>query len=1101
MRGLQSDVFKINRILIIKLSFVIFFAIISVLLYTRSAFADQFSWIGDSQPEVTYSAKASNPPAPCTTTEKTIIGFNDTRNVCIQSSGSFKFATFNYTGSIYKGAVSFGADRNMYMISDGMCGGYYNDCQYIPDKDIMISRYYYLDSNFKTGFALFKNFSKKLVQTKNPLGQVTGYTFPLSTAQPDFILKKDTEVKSYQVSDDGDWIVAEIRDRGIIRINTDDFTVKKFTNQYHQYNVGINPGMEFSITKDGSWVAVSGSNVDPNIYRVDESCGIGIDSDDDMSERNYTVCPSKYMTNMIGDRANGLKFISAPKFSEDGGELQLFLGYYDYTKNEIINLLAPGYVAPRLDYLALGDSYSSGEGDTEKDTATNQKYYRGWTDNEENISQNQPREKCHISTRSYPYILAQGMGLRGTNKWNTVACSGAHSWDINALNSNVYKGQGKGGQEGGKPRLEGYSNWSELKTRAINEFIPGRQKQIEFVKKYKPKAITLTMGGNDIGFGDKITACAGITSPGTCDIAAESGKSGLANEIRDQYDNLKDLYTKLYDASGRQSKIYVLGYPQFINGAQNASCSGGSIFQLNSEERNMIENSITYFNNVVEQAANASGVKYINTESSLGGHRLCDSGKKYVTGITNIIGLNGNEQQESFHPNANGNFEIAMTVWDKVNNESLINHDICINSDRNACPDTNATKDTINVPTYFQSTTSNNVKYSKLTNGTITKGQPVTLSSDNFILQPGSIATKTLHSEPLDLGESVVNDDGSLSDGTMIIPNTVIAGYHTLVISGKTYSGESIQLEQTILIQGSNPVDIDDNGTLDSQQPCGPFIATTGMDIDFDGVDDACDPFIDEAQPYRIRNGNTSKGENAEYMYIERNVHATSITGISGDYDKDNDGWAIVAQSTKPANSGTPAHFWIDDNKVPHVSIRTNNKGCVQLTPRSLKVVKLNKIRKFKQEATNTNTCRSEPASADVDNNGVTDNQQPIYRARNGNIANGEDPSSIYLERNSIASEAQLGLSDYSHSNQWNLLASSQNNATKANFVKIVMVTDEKNKPSPVLLAKKPTTNKKGVTTFTCIALEPSNTNVIKQTTQDDRKLKKVNIPQGGNCE
>lgn len=37
---------------------------------------------------------------------------------------------------------------------------------------------------------------------------------------------------------------------------------------------------------------------------------------------------------------------------------------------------------------------------------------------------------------------------------------------------------------------------------------PGIVAQIEFVKKYKPKVVTLTGGGNDVGFADVLGYCA-----------------------------------------------------------------------------------------------------------------------------------------------------------------------------------------------------------------------------------------------------------------------------------------------------------------------------------------------------------------------------------------------------------------------------------------------------------------------------------------------------------------------------------------------------------------------------------------------------------------
>lgn len=140
----------------------------------------------------------------------------------------------------------------------------------------------------------------------------------------------------------------------------------------------------------------------------------------------------------------------------------------------------PGNPA-KLDYLALGDSYSSGEGDTEKNNATGQKYYRQLTDVNEDKKQGIPGEKCHISTRSYPYKLAQYMELKqtGTKQWDTVACGGATIYDLNGSNSGGYDGQ--------NDRLRDYADKNTLQKMALNEMIPGRVKQIEFVKKIPAK--------------------------------------------------------------------------------------------------------------------------------------------------------------------------------------------------------------------------------------------------------------------------------------------------------------------------------------------------------------------------------------------------------------------------------------------------------------------------------------------------------------------------------------------------------------------------------------------------------------------------------------
>lgn len=71
-----------------------------------------------------------------------------------------------------------------------------------------------------------------------------------------------------------------------------------------------------------------------------------------------------------------------------------------------------------------------------------------------------------------------------------------------------------------------------------------------------------------------------------------------------------------------------------------------------------------------------------------------------------------------------------------------------------------------------------------------------------------------------------------------------------------------------------------------------------------------------------------------------------------------------------------------------------------------------------------TDTCRAEAPGADTDNDGIADELQPLYRARNGDTLRGEDPYKLYIERNLIAAEAILGQSDYDPDDDgWSLVA------------------------------------------------------------------------------
>jgi hypothetical protein len=621
-------------------------------------------------------------------------------------------------------------------------------------------------------------------------------------------------------------------------------------------------------------------------------------------------CDAAFLWGWTGYEAGGITFT-------EGADNKLFKSTFDVEYPEAYQGgLAPGDKSD-IKYLALGDSYSSGEGDTEKNKSINQKYYTPDTDRSGDASNGIPREKCHVSTRSYPYLLASSMTLgRGESRqWGTVACSGATIYDANQNNKSGYEGQYSGEGNPGLGRLHGLSNKSTLQAAALNEMVPGQKKQIEFIEKYKPKAITLTMGGNDVGFGDKISSCAGGT--GTCDWA-DSKKSTLGSQIKNQFDNLVDLYTELKNAGNSDMKIYVVGYPQFITDAEPASC-GGNIGFVNLEEREMIVQATDYMNEVIEAASNKVGVKYIDISDALNGGKLCEEGQKYVTGVTGIGEWNGNELQESYHPNDYGHIKITQKIKSRVNNESLLTYSQYPSSGNGAIVAPSSTN--------FNNGPASSVNTTMIADNRPTKGSTHIISVLPQTLKPSSLVHVEVHSDPIDLGDFTVEADGSLSDD-ITIPSTLPVGYHTLYITGQSYSNESMEVTQTILVTGTSITDLDDNGIPDSQQPCGAFLQASNQDVDFDGIDDACDSQITEPILYAARNGDESVGEDPDKLYLFRNVRANSITGITGDYvdtsiNADNKE-ALVALSQDIQTEGIFNKFvMIEDENDPNIKIPT----------------------------------------------------------------------------------------------------------------------------------------------------------------------------------
>lgn len=941
-----------------------------------------------------------------------------------------------------------------------------------------------------------------------------------------------TSVYRGAFSKNGKYYVGRVNDGGssyLMRVNTQAHTFRII----HTLNSGP---AEFAISDDGNFIAGIGSGAGYYIYKFDGTCGsVHVNTMSSLLE-----CPRRSYADAMpsGTAVN-------ETFYDDEAAI-----YFNSSDSIILrsNLLRDPSLPPifmlhdsalvqiklsqRFDYLALGDSYSSGEGDFVLSNTNKSRYLLG-TDVTGDYANGVPEEKCHISSRSYPFLLRQSMGLTG-NAMKSVACSGATSIDVQGWSELDFDDYGYAGQRYTKSTGEKKPRLSELQSAyrialqndALEQFTPGRIQQIDFVRHYRPKVITLTIGGNDTGFAETLEACV-VSS--MCHDATDQGRKDIGALIHGEFTRLRDVFAALKDASP-QTKIYVIGYPQFVSSGVASIC--GYNVSLNNDERHMITESVTYMNHVIEAAASEAGAYYVDVEDVLGEHILCGlDPTKYVNGVGDI--LLGDSREELFHPNAKGHQAIADRIKNGLDGRTLLTFDDCESNTIITCPG-QAPTGLLAVPEYLNPPIGTGERIVRAVGlvqsqaqnagsfivGALEKGAEYTVKLNPTAAQPTTLYRAWLYSDPVDLGEFTTGSDGSL-EATITIPSTVPAGYHTLEIEGATYSGEPVMYKQIILVTGTDPADLDEDGIPDVQQPCGAFLISSGVDTDLDGIDDACDPEIsDTPQLYRVREGDTTRTyngspEHADYLYIERNTRTSSTTGITDDYDPDGDGWSIVgvSQGTPFTTSSAPdtapaANFEVigaGTNSKPYVYIRAGGWGCTSFTPTSLAKVQQGQNRTIKRVDYNTDKCRQEAPSDDVDGNGLPDDTQPLYTARQGDPEKGEDPSRIYLFRNFFSAEAQLGISDYTPTGtpagdlsqplqEWNLLTSSKPGEYIPAFNKLVILEDANGKPLPTILTKKQNGQ--------CIAYQPDNTEIIKMTTQSSRYLTKLsNLPQGVMCD
>lgn len=557
----------------------------------------------------------------------------------------------------------------------------------------------------------------------------------------------------------------------------------------------------------------------------------------------------------------------------------------------------------QLDYLALGDSYSSGEGDIDYNYG-HSSHYLPLTNALGSYTLGIPRELCHLSDRSYPFLLARDMDTTRGENMQSVACSGAVRRDILSQplidsgfkNNPLYLGQSTNVTNfSTQPRLFGLANAEQLKSEARANFVPGRVQQAEFVKAKKPKVVTVGISGNDIGFGKVLTNCILHLVGNECYYASPKGLRDLGVIIEANYDSQLQFYKQLKQVSPG-TDFYAVGYPQFISDDELLCWATPS---LTTAARTMIRNAVSFANETIKRAAFAAGFKYIDIENVLmGSGALCSGSRKVsaptekvVYGIVTGIYFNFEDKyiidsdntiedyilknthasyreahealrnnpitavalfmQETFHPNARAHQAIYDYIHAHQNGTSLLD-DTCdgvviLCSDGNiAAPD---------IPSYFYPAVKvNEIKHSNfmgrfgdVVGDYVAAGDFLTVARDETVridAMGGASASSAmmLHDASGEARLYVYENDTKRPLATFSNSSGV-----TFTMPSSTGAGSQVfALEvggttylQPVFITGSTN-DIDGDGILNEQDSC-EFLPPKGTDIDGDGIDDNCD--------------------------------------------------------------------------------------------------------------------------------------------------------------------------------------------------------------------------------------------------------------------
>jgi len=458
--------------------------------------------------------------------------------------------------------------------------------------------------------------------------------------------------------------------------------------------------------------------------------------------------------------------------------------FYGYSNQKLIQVVVTSRRASSMfytvPYIGLGDSYTSGEGETDDLLYL--------------YSTNQPHERCHLSTRSYPYLTGHAWMIMP----QSVACSGAVIDDI--LGTKNYIGQG--GRLGSAGL--GYSEQEihQKQQEALSEVIPGRLPQIEFVRHYKPLVATVGIGGNDVGLVGKLQSCLTLS---TCEWAKPGEmRAKVEKEVSEQYSRYLSLFTALQSAAPGVT-VLAVGYPMPVSTGE--SCQSIISPLLNRDERIFMNEVIHLLNQTMYRAAINTGTRYVDLESVYGENVLCNqtntpamnairAGDDIAVLGVNVIGA------ESFHPTPYGHELASRRILQSF---PVFPYGVarcvsaCVMSD-----------EWLRRSDYWRAgisgkSASKIVHLSGFISPTIDADALTPISVGPGVFLPGSSVRIELHSDIRHLGDLTVAIDGSVT-GRIKIPSD-ITGRHTIFIIGTTVTGEQIELYTEVEI-GRPHVDI-----------------------------------------------------------------------------------------------------------------------------------------------------------------------------------------------------------------------------------------------------------------------------------------------------
>ncbi|NNG38154.1 SGNH/GDSL hydrolase family protein [Flexivirga sp. ID2601S] len=158
--------------------------------------------------------------------------------------------------------------------------------------------------------------------------------------------------------------------------------------------------------------------------------------------------------------------------------------------------------------------------------------------------------------------------------------------------------------------------------------------------------VTMTIGGNDVGFSSVLTECAKPGWMSDCNGAIAGGRAVLTGSLPGRYDSLfASVRSKAPNA-----KIVISGYPHIFNGED---CNALTFFS--PDEEASLNSATDDLNSLERTKAGAHSMTWVDPRAPFTGHEVCGTKGEWINGLSNPV-------EESYHPNTSGNKALAAVI-------------------------------------------------------------------------------------------------------------------------------------------------------------------------------------------------------------------------------------------------------------------------------------------------------------------------------------------------------------------------------------------------------------------------------------------------------